>query len=419
MSTTHPGAVRKAWADRNTAVEELRALANAAQGREFYADERRREERLNEEIARIDEVIGTSLDEAARSDLSGASNVGALLAATATNPPARPSSYEGRAFSDLPDGQRAATADEAGNYLSAITTGNWSNVTEELRAQSEGTSGKGGYAVPTPVAATILDLARNAMRVREAGATVFPMTSSTQKLAKVTADATPAWRSEAGSIAESDMTLGVVTLTAQSLGLLVKFSLELMEDAPNVGAALSNSMAQAMALELDRASLFGSGSTPEPLGVVNTSGVTVTPLATNGAQLSSYAPVVTAKSLVQAANFVPTAAIMAPRTEAGFANLADTTGQPLRAPAYLDDLPFLATSQVPITQTVGSSGAVTSSVIVGDFSELIIGMRTELTLIPVREAYLGTGQQAFVAWLRADIQVARSAAFQVVSGIKP
>ncbi len=96
--------------------------------------------------------------------------------------------------------------------------------------------------------------------------------------------------------------------------------------------------------------------------------------------------------------------------------LKDTTNQPLRPPPVLDGLPFLDTTQIPTNLTQGTS-SLASDAWVADWSQLIIGVRTELQIIPLNERYADTGSLGFLAWWRGDFAVARPAAFNCIVGI--
>ena len=74
------------------------------------------------------------------------------------------------------------------------------------------------------------------------------------------------------------------------------------------------------------------------------------------ALLTNYDPFVDAVSALLTANAaMPTAAIMALRTVTKIAKLKDTLNQPMRRPDLISNLPFLATTGVPVNQTQGSS----------------------------------------------------------------
>lgn len=304
--------------------------------------------------------------------------------------------------------------------IRGMVTADWRGAAREFKAYTEGTSSAGGVLVPTPLSGQIIDLARAKTRVIQAGARTVPMTSQTLKMARLTADPSPGWRSEAASITESAGTLDSITFTARSLACLSKISWELLEDAENIGDVARDGFVNSIAHEIDRVALRGSGTPPEPKGVKNTSGITTTILGggSNGDTPANFDFLVDAIQVLRNANFEPSAVIDSPRTETTLAKLKDTTNQPLQAPDAVKALPRLPTNQIGNAYTVGESTNC-SEVYVGQWDHLLIGMRTELRIIPLTERYADTGELGLVAWIRADIQLARPTAFNVITGVRP
>ena len=133
-------------------------------------------------------------------------------------------------------------------YLRGIATGRWDGAEQE-RALSEGTLTAGGHLVPTPLSARVIDLARNSMRVMQAGSVTVPMTAATLKLARLTVEGTPAGHAENAAITDVDMTFDSVTFTARALTRVVKLSVELFEDAdPSSEDVIANAFAGQMAV---------------------------------------------------------------------------------------------------------------------------------------------------------------------------
>lgn len=314
-----------------------------------------------------------------------------------------------------------------GKYLRGIITGNWDGADAERRALSEGTLAAGGYLVPTELSATVIDKARNKARVIQAGAVTVPMQTQTLKIARVTGDPTAAWKAENAAGTVSDLTFDAITFNAKTLFALVKLSVELFEDAPNVDAVVENALAQALAVELDRAALRGSGVDPEPRGIRNVSGVQLIDMGANGGQLTDYSKFSQAVQKIQEANGPDAEAlsvIYAPRTAATLDSKTDNTGQPLQPPASFRAMRKFVTNQIPVNLTKGTANNATDAY-VGDFSQCLIGMRTNLTLEVSRTAADSsssafTNAQVWVrAYLRADVQVARPDHFVVINGIIP
>ncbi|GAB6987889.1 phage major capsid protein [Nocardioides pyridinolyticus] len=298
---------------------------------------------------------------------------------------------EGRSFADLT--AKPASLREFGEYARSLAYGE--------KRMSEDDPTQGGYLVPPRYAAAVLDLARNATRVIEAGATVVPMDSNDVTVAKVVGDPEPDWRNEKQAIASGDLGLGALNLKAKSLAVLVKAPFELVEDAANLGDVLGNSLAGAFGVKLDHTSLYGSGVDPEPAGLITEALNTSTyPLA----GLSSWDEIIAAVADVRGRNFDPRAALMSEDNLAALSTLRATAdGQYLTPPQYVENVRRM------------SSGNMGSEIAVGDFRNLYIGIRTSFEIKVLNERFADTGEIGFIGWLRADVQQARPGAFHVIS----
>ena len=322
----------------------------------------------------------------------------------------------------LPDGIRADEL-SLGRTVRGLVTGEWHGAEAEKRAvMAEGTSSLGGVLIPTPMSASIIDLARNQAVVMRAGASTVPMTANTLKMGKVTGDMTASWRAENEAITASEMSFDSMTFTAKALAAICTISIELLEDAGNINGLIENSIASALALELDRVALFGSGSGSEPKGLFGTTGVQVVDMgAAGGAALTNFDPFINAQGKLLGVNAVPGAIVMAPRTATSLALLKDTTNQPLVATASYASATKLTSNQIRVDLTHGTASNA-SVAFVGEWANLMVGMRTGLTLEASRVAGADSFSKMQVmirAYLRADIAVARPDHFSVIEGIIP
>ncbi|CCF83214.1 phage major capsid protein [Nitrolancea hollandica] len=302
-----------------------------------------------------------------------------------------------------------------GDYMSGIVTGNWKS--QELRNMAIGSGAAGGYLVPAPLSATVIDKARAASRIFQAGAVTVKMESNTLDMAKILQDPAVSFRNEAAAIGVSDMTLGQIQFKAQSAAAIIKFSRELAEDAQGFDAALQMSISGAVASLLDTTALYGSGVAPNPRGIKNVVGINTVSAGANGGQVS-YGLILDAIQACMEANETPTAMLMAPRTDIGMSRLKDGQGQPLMAPQAVNDLRKFSTTAVPVNLTQGTANNA-SDIFVADFSKLMVGIRTELAVELLRERFSDNGEYGMLVWIRFDIQTAREKAFTVVSGIIP
>lgn len=297
-----------------------------------------------------------------------------------------------------------------GRWLRAMVTGDWSDMPAATKAM--GVGDLGGYVVTEQISTRVIDFARNAARVMQAGALTVPMAGTVLKIPRVLNEPVGEWKAENAALAsESDLNLDAVTLTAKTLMAIVTLSVELAEDAKDVDRIIERALAGALAVELDRAALYGDASpASEPRGVLATSGVQT--IDTTVGLEAGYADFIEAVRIVRSNNFEPNAVIWSPDAAAVFDGLTDTTGQPLRPPASFADLDKLSTNQ-----------AAPGDAFVGDWSNLVIGMRTNLILEPSREAATETGnafsrlQVKVRAYLRADVAVTQAGAFAVLRNI--
>jgi len=105
--------------------------------------------------------------------------------------------------------------------------------------------------VPLHIGGKIIDDVRAASRIVQAGSGSIPITGPTN-LAKITGDPTVYQHTEATTdVSESDMTLAAVSLALKYLIAAVPLSAEIVEDSPNLDAALHMSLAAAFAGKLD------------------------------------------------------------------------------------------------------------------------------------------------------------------------
>lgn len=319
---------------------------------------------------------------------------------------------------------RPGLADEyrgltVGRYLRAMVTGPKNEVEERALGH---TGSAGGYTVPDILGAEIIDAMRAQSVTGRAGARTVPLDSDKHSFATLLTDPQATWRAENTAVTESDPTFGQVVFQPKTLAVLVKASFELIEDSLNIEQALFRALSASLALELDRVALMGSGQGNEPRGIANTTGIHTLDMGENGAPLTSYDPLLQVRGMLLAANAnEPRAYIMHPRTETELSLLK--TGlqgdkRQLPRPTELANVPFLATTMIPVNEQHGTAANATR-IITGDFRDLWIGIRTSFQLEVLRERFKDHLQVGFLAFLRADVGVVRPKSFAQIVGIVP
>ncbi len=105
---------------------------------------------------------------------------------------------------------------------------------------------------------------------------------------------------------------------------------------------------------------------------------------------------------------------MSPRDDGQLAGLTATDGQPINVPPAIANVPRLTTSKIPTNLGVGTNESV---ILAGDWSRLMVGVRTAITITVLRERYADNYQYGFLAAMRADIAAEQEAAFTKLTGV--
>jgi HK97 family phage major capsid protein len=190
-----------------------------------------------------------------------------------------------------------AAADKLGRASRGITI----PVDVMRRDLNVGTATAGGNLVETELdSANFIDLLRNASALDQAGATVLTGLSGNVNIPRQSGAATAYWVAESGSPTESQQTIDQVALTPKTCGAFTDFSRKLMiQSSIDVENMVRNDLARVLALEIDRVGLYGSGSSNQPLGLKDTTGVLTEDFAAN---TPTFAEVVALESDVSGAN---------------------------------------------------------------------------------------------------------------------
>lgn len=311
-----------------------------------------------------------------------------------------------------------------GDLVKAVVTGNWRHLPTEIRAGSSGIGPAGGFLIPSELAGWFIDLARPRARVMQAGALTIPMTHGNLSIATVTADPQPGWKSENAWFSTSQGSYGQIVLTSKTLGVIVPLSLELVASAANLNELVTGQLTKRMGLMLDAAAIFGTGTVDAPKGILANTGVGNVVV---GAKPTSYAPFNSAIGLCLAANaeLDGLSVLMNSDVSTLLNGLTDTLGQPLRPPATYQAIRERGAEY--IANSMASSGS--SFALVGDFSNVVIGMQQDMMLEISREgtyqnadasvgSAFGQGQILIRAYMMVDVAVQRPNFFAQVSDIR-
>lgn len=294
-----------------------------------------------------------------------------------------------------------------GRALRAMVLGDPKLAPEESRAMS--TTGASS-AVPATVMSQIIDYAFEQSAVMAAGATLIQMPSKVVTIARVTDPGALEIKSENEAFTTDDIAVDGVTLSSFTIGQVFYMSRELAQDAPNFEQAVERTISRLLADAIDNYAINGAGTT-EPRGILATSGInTVADYGLVdgwGVALQGWAKVAEDAHNVNGIMMNPLT--IAAVDEIGLTSLRER-------PEALREIPRFVTNKLTAT---GGTGQDESTVLVGDFSQLLVGIRSDATIETTTE-----GGDTFhkhqvgvkITW-RGDIAVAQPKAFCAVSGI--
>ena len=119
-----------------------------------------------------------------------------------------------------------------------------------------------------------IDALRNASSVMQAGATMLTGLSGTVKIPKKTSASAGGWVTEGSATSESEMVTGSVTMAPKTVGAFTDISrLMMMQTSLDIEALVRQDLSDSIALAIDLGALAGSGSSGQPTGIKNTSGI--------------------------------------------------------------------------------------------------------------------------------------------------
>jgi HK97 family phage major capsid protein len=154
-----------------------------------------------------------------------------------------------------------------GGLVRGLGLGDWRGIKPEVRAMM---SSGAAAAVPGYVTAGIVDAAREASVIFQAGAQVMAVDVPSAKVARVISEPGAEWlpESEERQLSDGAWVFDTGTLDACSAWLYTTLSVEAVEDCVDLDAAIQRSFAAQLALAFDQAALAGDGA-DMPLGIAN------------------------------------------------------------------------------------------------------------------------------------------------------
>ena len=265
-----------------------------------------------------------------------------------------------------------------------------------------GTATAGGNLVPTELlAGSFIDILRKRMAVMATNPTMLTGLSGNVSIPRMTSTSTAYFVGESGAPTESQQAFDQVNMTPKTIGAFVDYSRRLLlQSSIDVETMIRDDIAKVIATKLDNAAIYGSGSSNEPLGIKDTTGVGTSTITTFG----TFAEYIALETDVAAANADVANMFYLINASARGAlkstEKATNTGQFVFENGEINGYPAIVSNQL-----------ANNDVLFGDFSQFVIGMWSGLDLTVDPYANATSGSVRIIALQDVDFAVKQPTAF--------
>ena len=285
-----------------------------------------------------------------------------------------------------------------------------------------GTNTAGGYTVATDLlAANFIELLRNRMVVKQAGATVLSGLVGDIAIPKQTGGATAYWVAESGAPTESQQTFGQLALTPKTVGAYTDLSRKLLlQSSIDIENLVRTDLATVLAIAIDLASLHGSGAGNQPTGIASTTSIGSVAGGTNGLA-PAWSHIVSLETEIAQDNAdVGNLAYITNAKVRGKLKTVYTNATYGEIPVWqtgsggvgsLNGYPAYVTNQVSSTLTKGSASGTCSAIFYGNWADLIIGMWGGVDILADPYTNSTSGTVRVVALSDVDLGVRHAESF--------
>jgi len=265
-----------------------------------------------------------------------------------------------------------------------------------------GSSTAGGNLVASELlTGSFIDLLRNRMAMMQAGVTLLSGLQGNISIPRQSSAATAYWVGEGGSPTESQQAIDQVNMTPKTVGAFVDYSRRLLlQSSIDVEAMIRNDLARVIGLELDRAAIYGAGSSNQPLGLVNTTGIgaqTITTYGTFLEYIGMETDVAAANADAGAMRYIINAAA---RGALKGTSVSGTEAKFVYENDEINGYPVIVSNQL-----------ANNDCLFGDFSQFVVGLWSGLDLTVDPYAGSTSGTVRIIALQDVDFAVKQPGAF--------
>ena len=274
-----------------------------------------------------------------------------------------------------------------------------------LRAPPMDTSENADLVATDHLAASYIDALRSNTVVLQAGAVMLQGLVGNVDIPKAAGTATHYWVAEDGEPTDSEVPTTTVSLSPKTLAGAVPITRRLLlQSAPSAEALVRNDLVQGNARALDLAALEGTGTSNQPLGIVNQTGVLTQAIAdiTNG--YPTWAEAVGFETAISAAAAeIGTASwVMTPAIRGGMKTTAKDAGSGL----FVMEGDMCNGYSARVSQQISAQ-----RIMLGYFGQLLIGMWGVLDIVPDRATKVASGGLVMRTFQDVDMAVRHAQSF--------
>ena len=292
------------------------------------------------------------------------------------------------------------------------------------RDLTQGTASAGGNTVATDLlAGSYVDALRARSLVRSAGATVLSGLVGDVAIPATNAVTTAYWVAENSAATEGAPTFRQITMNPKTVSAYVDVSRHLLhQSAVAIESILRQDLINGLASAVDKGALQGSGSSNQPTGILNQSGIGSVAIGTNGGAGTYTSVVNTWKEVstdnadigalswfttpIQVSRFMTTAKVSSTDSQMIMNDKVNLLGYKVNS-----------TKNMPDDLTKGSSSSDCSALLFGNFNDLIIGEwgNLDVTVDPYSLSTLGATRIA--SFYDIDIAVRHAESFAAIQDL--
>ena len=296
--------------------------------------------------------------------------------------------------------QRAYGKTAQGVMLPEDVMRNWNQ--RDLSAGSDGDLIGQDYR-----AGDFIDVLRNNSAVMPMATMLNGLTGDVKIPRKTAASSAAFISSEGGAAGESEFTVGSVSMSPKTLGAFTDVTRQLMiQSSIDVENLIRNDLAQSMAIAIDDAALEGSGSSGNPTGITNTSGINTVSLSSAAAP--TFAEMVSMETSVRVDNaLMGDLAYIVHPTNYGTLKTTEKATNTAQFVAVNDEINGY--------KVVVSPQLTANNYVFGNFDDLLVGMFGGLDIVVDPFSNSTSGTVRIVALQSIDTAVRHAVSFCAAS----